>query len=114
MIEKTECSADTLSDMKYIQDTLFVISGKWKIQILISLHSGNNRYLEIAKSIPKITSRMLSKELKELELNKLILRTVNDKTSVLVEYKLTEYSLTLWPLFQEMIKWAKYHRITNY
>ena len=97
-------------EMKYIHDTLYVINGKWKMLIIVSLRNGNNRYREIARSIPSITFRMLSKELKEMEQNKLISRKVYEDTPALIEYTLTEYSKTLWPLLREMINWAKNHR----
>jgi DNA-binding HxlR family transcriptional regulator len=97
-------------EMKYIHDTLYVINGKWKMLIIVSLRNGNRRYREIAKSIPRITFRMLSKELKEMELNKLISRTVHDDIPVLIEYELTEYARTLWPILTEMINWGKNHR----
>ena len=97
-------------EMKYIHDTLYVINGKWKMLIIVSLRNGNNRYREIARSIPSITFRMLSKELKEMEQNKLISRKVYEDMPVLVEYSLTEYSKTLWPLLREMINWGKNHR----
>ena len=97
-------------EMKYIHDTLYVINGKWKMLIIVSLRNGNNRYREIARSIPSITFRMLSKELKEMEQNKLISRKVYEDMPVLIEYSLTEYSKTLWPLLREMINWGKNHR----
>ncbi len=97
-------------EMKYVHDTLYVISGKWKMMIIVSLRNGNKRYREIAKSLPNITFRMLSKELKEMEMNKLVSRTVHDQTPVLIEYELTDYCRTLWPLLTEMIKWGKNHR----
>ena len=97
-------------EMKYIHDTLYVVNGKWKMLIIVSLRNGNTRYKEIARSIPVITSRMLSKELKEMEQNKLISRKVYEDTPALIEYTLTEYSKTLWPLLREMINWAKNHR----
>lgn len=110
MIGDYTCDEKTQEDMKYIQDTLYVISGKWKMLIIVSISNGNKRYREIAKSIPKITFRMLSKELKEMEMNKLISRTVHDQTPVLIEYEITEYCKTLYPLLGEMISWAKHHR----
>jgi DNA-binding HxlR family transcriptional regulator len=97
-------------EMKYIDDTLYVISGKWKMLIIVSLRNGNIRYREIARSIPNITFRMLSKELKEMEMNKLVTRTVHAETPVSIEYKLTPYAGTLWPLLTEMINWGKQHR----
>jgi DNA-binding HxlR family transcriptional regulator len=108
--ENLNCTKKDQENMKYIQDTLYVLSGKWKMLIMVSLTNGNTRYREIAKSIPKITFRMLSKELKEMELNKLVTRTVYGETPVIVDYELTEYCKTLWPILHEMIKWAKHHR----
>jgi len=97
-------------EMKYIHDTLYVLSGKWKMLIIVSLRNGNSRYRDIARSIPSITFRMLSKELKDLEENKLVERKVHADTPVVIEYRLTEYSKTVWPLLKEMIKWGKNHR----
>lgn len=97
-------------DMKYIDDTLYVISGKWKMLIIVSLRNGHKRYREIAKSIPNITFRMLSKELKEMEMNKLVTRTVHTEPAVVIEYELSRYAKTLWPLLHEMINWGKKHR----
>lgn len=97
-------------DMKYIQDTLHVISGKWKMLIMVSLKNGHTRYRDIAKSIPNITFRMLSKELRDMEQNKLVKRTVYDDMPATVEYELTDYCRTLWPVLSEMITWAKGHQ----
>ncbi|WP_419800832.1 winged helix-turn-helix transcriptional regulator [Mucilaginibacter sp.] len=108
---KTACDYDNACpDMKYIHDTMYVISGKWKMLIIISLRNGNRRYREIAKSIPNITFRMLSKELKEMEMNKLVSRTVGNGTPITIDYELTDYCRTLWPLLGEMITWGKQHR----
>lgn len=101
-----ECQAD----MRSVQDTLYVLGGKWKMLIILSLRNGNKRYREISRSIPGISLRMLSKELKDMESNKLVVRTVHVAPSVLIEYTLTEYSETLWPIVEEMIRWARNHR----
>jgi len=109
-IKENQVADYSCPEMKYIHDTLYVINGKWKMLIIVSLRNGNRRYREIAKSIPKITFRMLSKELKEMELNKLVSKTVHDDVPVLIEYQLTEYAKTLWPILTEMINWGKHHR----
>jgi len=100
---------DAAAEMKYLQDTLYVINGKWKIPIINSLCNGNRRYREIQRSIPGITSRMLSKELKELELNKVIRRVVKDDSPVLVEYETTPYCQTFSEIILAMINWGKEH-----
>ena len=95
--------------ISYVQDTLQVISGKWKLPILMSMFAGKNRFRDIQRNIPDITTRVLSKELKDLEANKLIIRIVHDSYPVSIEYKLTTYSFTLTPVVDEMIKWGKQH-----
>ena len=93
-----------------VSDAIQILSGKWKLPILISLQFGNKRFTEIAKNIPKITDRMLSKELRELEMNQLIKRTVYDTVPVTVEYSMTEYGETLEPVILELAKWGRQHR----
>ena len=95
--------------MRHLQDTLFVISGKWKLPILRALHYGCSRYREIQRHVPKITTRVLSKELKHLEENKLIERKVYD-SPLSVEYKLTKYTSSLLPIIEQMILWGKNHK----
>ncbi|MBO9730744.1 MAG: helix-turn-helix transcriptional regulator [Chitinophaga sp.] len=101
----------TEKEMCYVQDTLYVLSGKWKLLIIFSLCNGNNRFMEIHKKIPRITTRMLSKELKDLEANKLIKRIIHDEYPLWIEYKPTTYCLSMQPIIEEMIKWGKQHRI---
>lgn len=96
--------------IKYVQDTLYVISGKWKLPILMAMYDGKNRFRDIQRSIPLITTRVLSKELKDLEANQLIIRKVYDSYPVSIEYTLTTYSYSLTPVVDEMINWGKQHR----
>jgi DNA-binding HxlR family transcriptional regulator len=101
--------ADVQANMKAVRDTLYVISGKWKLLILISICNNHKRFRDIERNIPGITRRMLSKELKEMEMNKLICRTVYDDSPVLVEYTATPYSQSLIPVVQAMVDWGKSH-----
>jgi DNA-binding HxlR family transcriptional regulator len=96
--------------LKYLQDFLYVINGKWKLLILAAIHEGSNRFRDIQRSVPPITTRVLSKELKELEQNQLIVRTVYDDSPVSVVYTPTEYSRSLFPVIEEMVLWGKSHR----
>jgi DNA-binding HxlR family transcriptional regulator len=93
-----------------LQDTIYVIGGKWKLPIINSICNGNKRFREIERSIPGITTRMLSRELKEMELNKLVKRTVYPDTPVRVEYESTQYCKTFGHIIQAMIDWGKQHR----
>jgi len=104
--DHTECRADMLP----VRDALDIISGKWKLLILISISSGNHRFREIERSIPKITSKVLAKEFKDLEENQLIKRTVYDSTPVLVSYEITPYAQTLQPVIEALSEWGKNHR----
>jgi len=93
-----------------VRDALDILSGKWKLPIIISLSFGNKRFSEMAKQIPGITDRMLSKELREMEMNELVKRTVYDSVPVVVEYSMTTYGKTLEPLIAELQKWGLKHR----
>lgn len=97
-------------ELKALQDTIYVIGGKWTLPIINSICNGNKRFREIERSIPGITTRMLSRELKEMELNKLIVRTVYAEAPVLVEYTSTDYCKSLGSVIAEMITWGKQHR----
>ena len=92
------------------RDTLDIISGKWKVPIIISLTFGKKRFKEMERDIEDITPKMLSKELKDLEINGLVSRTVYNTTPVTVEYALTDYGQTLDPLLSEIMRWGENHR----
>ncbi|MGB1267970.1 MAG: winged helix-turn-helix transcriptional regulator [Schleiferiaceae bacterium] len=98
------------SDLQAIQDSMEIIQGRWKMSIIALLCNGEFRYSELEKGIPKITPRMLSKELKDLEINGLILRTVYNSLPLKVTYKLADYGYTLVPLIIELTNWGKQHR----
>jgi DNA-binding HxlR family transcriptional regulator len=93
-----------------VKDALDILNGKWKLHIIISLSFGNKRFSQIAKDIPGITDRMLSKELRDLEMNQLIKRTVYDSVPVIVEYAMTPYGKTLDKLIEELKSWGTTHR----
>jgi DNA-binding HxlR family transcriptional regulator len=93
-----------------INDTLNVLQGKWKLPIIGSLLFGKKRFKEIEREIPKITPRMLSKELKELEINGIVTRTVYNTIPVSVEYELTKSGSSLDDVMDAMIKWGLQHR----
>lgn len=97
-------------EVQALQDTLYVLGGKWKLPIINSICNGNKRFRDIERSIPGITTRMLSKELKEMTANQLIKRTVRDDTPVSIEYTTTEYCLSFGSIILEMIRWGKSHR----
>lgn len=96
--------------IRAIQDTMFVIGGKWKIPVILSIYCGNRRFNDILASIPRITNRVLSKELKHLEENLLISRTVVSEYPVRIEYALTEYCLSIDKIAKPMEEWGIDHK----
>jgi DNA-binding HxlR family transcriptional regulator len=105
------CSCEATDNyFQALQDTVYVIGGKWRLQVLYSIYMGNRRFREIERSIAGITTRMLSKELKTMEVNKLITRTVYPTTPVTIEYTATEYSTSLIKVVETMIEWGLEHR----
>jgi len=95
-----------------IRDTMDVLNGKWKIAIIGSLTFGEKRFMELQRDVDGITAKMLSKELKDLEINKLVKRTVFDTKPVTVEYRLTEHGRSLEQLIEELVRWGILHRKT--
>jgi DNA-binding HxlR family transcriptional regulator len=106
VIQREHCT----QTLRAIHDTLDVLNGKWKIAIIGSLSFGKRRFMELQREVEGIGAKMLSKELKELEVNELVKRTVLDTKPVTVEYELTEYGQTLQGIVNEMEKWGVNHR----
>lgn len=86
--------------------TLDMISGKWKGLILWHLREGTMRHGEIKKALGKITQKMLTQTLRDLEKNKLISRKVYPVVPPKVEYTITERGLKLIPIFVSLIEWG--------
>lgn len=97
-------------EVQALQDTIYVIGGKWRLPIINSICNGNKRFREIERSIPGITTRMLSRELKDMELNQLVKRTEDPNSPSIVLYESTDYCKTFGYIILEMIKWGKAHR----
>lgn len=104
--EHKEC----ISALLPVRDTLDVIGGKWKLLILISVWEGNKHFREIERSIPKLSTKVLSKELKDMEANHLLTRTVINGFPVRTEYKATEHSKSLKKVILELHNWGLSHR----
>ena len=87
--------------------TMKFIGGKWKAVILIHLIE-KKRYNELRKELPMVTERTISLQLKELEEDGLITRTVHTtKPPLKVDYELTAFGKTLIPLLDAIAKWGK-------
>ena len=89
-----------------VEATIQLIGGKYKAVILWHLMNDTLRYSELHKRIPKATDKMLAQQLRELEKDGLINRTVYPVVPPKTEYSLTDFGRTLVPILDEMCKWG--------
>ncbi|MCR4033572.1 MULTISPECIES: winged helix-turn-helix transcriptional regulator [Flavobacterium] len=101
-----ECNAVLMA----VSDALYAIGGKWKLMIIIAMARGNKRFTEIQRRVNGISARVLSNELKELEINGFIIKKVAVGYPVSIEYELLPYSQTLKEVVEAMTKWGMQHR----
>ncbi|MBO9728611.1 MAG: helix-turn-helix transcriptional regulator [Chitinophaga sp.] len=94
-----------------LQDALDLLRGKWKILILRSLYlNGTIRFKDLLETSKGITPKVLSNELKQLEENLLITRTVNNTKPVTVSYALTNHATEMLPVINALIEFGLKHR----
>ena len=89
-----------------VNTAIEVIGGKWKVIILYQLRGKTLRFGELKKIIPKITQKMLSQQLRELEKNKLVVRKVYAEVPPKVEYTSTELAEKLNPALDMLCQWG--------
>lgn len=96
-----------------VKDSMELLTGKWKIHILGTLlYAGKMRFMDLQREIDGIGSKMLSKELQDLEINQLISRRVLNIKPITVEYELTEFGKTLEPTIDAIAQWGIDYRKT--
>lgn len=105
-----EFTDDCHTVLNAVSDALYAVGGKWKLMIIIAMARGNNRFSELQRQVKGISARVLSSELKELELNGFIIKKVSVGYPVLIEYQLLPYSHTLEELVGAMTRWGIQHR----
>ena len=93
-----------------IADALYAIGGKWKLRIIVGLLHGTKRFNELQRLIDGISAKVLSSELKELEMNGFVKRKVLMGTPIIVEYELTKYADTLSGVLDKLSEWGAMHR----
>jgi DNA-binding HxlR family transcriptional regulator len=96
--------------MLSIKDALDALEGKWKLLILFALSTGTKRFKQISKEVSGITDKTLSKELKALEMNKLVKRSVYDTFPPTVDYTITEHGKSLEDVLKALHFWGLCHR----
>ncbi|WP_156288446.1 winged helix-turn-helix transcriptional regulator [Oceanobacillus salinisoli] len=95
-----------------VEDALGILVGKWKPIILLHLlKEGTQRFSELKRSLPGITQKMLTKQLRELEEEDIIERVVYPQVPPKVEYSITEYGKTLEPILHAMHEWGTKHML---
>jgi DNA-binding HxlR family transcriptional regulator len=97
-------------NLRISRDALEVIQGKWRLPIVLALTFGNKRFGELQKDIVDISPKMLSQELKMLEQNKIVTRTLYDSMPVTVEYSLTPLGQSMKKLLDEILIWGAHFR----
>lgn len=90
-----------------VKDSMELLTGKWKIHILGTLlYGGKMRFMDLQRELKGIGSKMLSKELQDLEMNQLLTRTVLNTKPITVEYDLTDFGRTLEPIIDAIAQWG--------
>lgn len=106
VLGKEECTGS----MKHVLDALYVLGGKWKLPLILSLIDGPKRFNEIQHDLKGISPKILANELKSLELNEFVERKVYATTPVTIIYEATAHSATLRKVLFELSLWGEQHR----
>lgn len=115
MSEKTqeklnqECTVNLLA----LRDSLELLGGKWKLLLVLYIGYRPNElhhFKKLEKEITGISAKMLAKELKTLEENKIVTRTIQNTRPIKVTYALTNYGQTLIPIAKGLLNWGLNHR----
>lgn len=96
-----------------LTDILSILGGKWSIPVIYNLCSGKKRFSELERIIPNINTRMLVKELKNLEKTGIIIREAFATVPITVEYSLTEKGKALEPIIEDMLEWGRKYQVNK-
>lgn len=110
MNKKNHTPQTCTASINAVKDALYVLNGKWKLPLIVALTDGPRRFKEIQRALDGITAKVLSKELRELELNLFVERKVFTTVPVTVIYELTGYSDTLDPIIEALKNWGIQHK----
>ncbi len=110
-IVKQEATCE--QELAAIRDSLEILGGKWKLRIMRHLNNHvteTNTFKKIQREVEGISAKMLSKELQDLEINLLVTRTVMNTRPVTVNYAITEYGMSVFPVTETLVDWGLNHR----
>jgi DNA-binding HxlR family transcriptional regulator len=106
-------AASCEQELAAIRDSLEILGGKWKLRIMRHLNNHidkKNTFKKIQREVEGISAKMLSKELRDLEINLLVSRTVMDTKPITVNYAITDYGLSVFPVTETLVHWGLNHR----
>lgn len=109
----TDARLDIDLDRCPVATTLDVIGGRWKPTILFHLKDRPRRFNELRRLMPDITQRMLTLQLRALEADGIVDRTVHAQVPPHVDYRLSRYGRTLGPILDAMERWGVEHGATR-
>ncbi len=90
---------------------LLMLSGRWKLLILFHLFGGQvKRFSDLERAIPAISQKMLAQQLRQMEKDGMVLRTVHPEVPPKVEYRLTDRGQSLCPTLDALLKWSAQYR----
>lgn len=91
-----------------IEAAFDMLGGRWKLTILFHLFGGHvKRFSELEAAIPAISQKMLAQQLRQMEADGIVLRTVYPEVPPKVEYRLTDWGQSLCPALDELLQWAE-------
>ena len=93
----------------FVQETLRVLGGKWKILILWHLKDEARRFSALKRLMPEISEKMLIQQLRELMKDEIVIRKVYAEVPPHVEYAFTEYGKSLKPVLGALCNWGEAH-----
>lgn len=100
---------ENVPDYCMIEAAMEIVGGKWKMAILNHLFAGPQRFSQLRRAMPTITQRMLTRQLRELEADRLVQRTVYPQVPPKVEYSLTAIGMSLRPIANQLESWGHWY-----
>jgi len=98
---------DKLRDDCPVKAAIDVIRGRWKPSILRELKDGTKRFVELRAALPEVTAQILTLQLRQLEVDEIVIRTVYPETPARVEYQLSRFGRTLSRVMDELSAWGE-------
>jgi len=96
--------------MRALRHASLVLNSKWKLPIIVALRTGTQHFRGLERSVTGISTKVLAKELKDLEAQQLIVRTVRPGPPVIVEYQVLPYAHSLDPVIEVLKTWGQQHQ----